>query len=149
MKNRDLILMLVDKSTNAFGPLIGLAEDAKLKVALTIIQDTISTVFGIDSVLLTSTALDEILEKDQLEIDQVCLLTDLLWIQADILLELKQPFASLKNYENALQLLQWQTGLSIEIIHSEKQNKITGLIAAIARFTPESKMKNKTFTIFL
>jgi len=109
MKNRELILMLVDKSINAFGQLIGLAEDAKLKVALTIIQDTISTGFGIDSVLLTSTALEEILEKDQLEIDQVCLLSDLLWIQADILLELKQPFASLKNYENALQLLQWQT----------------------------------------
>lgn len=40
-------------------------------------------------------------------------------------------------------------GLSIEIIHSEKQNKITGVIPVIARFTPESKMKNKTFTIFL
>ncbi len=41
MKNKDLILLLVDKSANAFGTLIGLTEDEKLKTALTIIQDTI------------------------------------------------------------------------------------------------------------
>jgi len=136
MKNKDLILMLVDKSANAFGTLIGLTEDEKLKAALTIIQDTIKTALGIDSNLLTSKALADILIKDQLDIDQTRLLTNLLWTQAEILLKLNHPIASQTNYENALLLLQWQTQQTAAKNHIEKQNKITELKAAIDTFKP-------------
>lgn len=87
MKNGDLILMVVDKSTNAFGQVLGLTEDAKLKVALTIIQDTIKTAFDINSNELTTKSLADILAKDQLDLDQTRLLTNLLWAQADILIK--------------------------------------------------------------
>lgn len=142
MKNKDLILTLVDKSTNAFGTLIGLTEDAKLKVALTIIQDTIQATFGIDSNLLTLKILADILAKDQLDIDQTHLLTNLLWTQAEILLKLNQPIQGLISYENTLHLLQWRTQQSVAKIHLEKQNKITELKAIIELFKPTGRMKN-------
>jgi len=147
MKNRDLILMLVDKSANAFGELIGLTEDSKLNVVLTIIQGSIITSFGIDSNKLTQKALTELLEKDLLNCDQVCLLTNLLWTQAELLLKLKQPVASLKNYENTLHLLQWQTQHTIEKFHLEKQNKINELKAVIETLKPNNKKKNRIKTI--
>lgn len=133
MKNRDLILMLVDKSANAFGELIGLTMDAKLKVAMAIIQDTIKTAFGIDSNQLTPKVLADILLKNQLDIDQAGLLTSLLWTQAEILLKLKQPIASLKNYENTLHLVQWQTQQSSKKNHLEKHNNITELKVIIEK----------------
>lgn len=131
MKNKDLILMLVDKSSNAFGTLIGLTEDTKLKVTLTIIQDTIKTALGIDSNLLTSKALADILVKDQFDIDQTRLLTNLLWTQAELLLKLNQPIASQTNYENTLLLIQWQIQQTVEKKHLEKQNKIAELKSLI------------------
>lgn len=131
MKNRDLILMLVDKSANAFGELIGLTKDAKLQVALTIIQGIIKSAFGIDSNKLTPKVLTDILMKDKLDCDQTCLLTNLLWVQAEIQLKLNLPIASLTNYENALHLLHWQTQQTIEKINLEKQNKITEIKAVI------------------
>ncbi len=127
MNNRNLILMLVDKSANAFGELIGLTGDTKLKVALTIIQDTIKSTFDIDSNLLTQKDLADILVKDQLDIDQTRLLTNLLWTQAEILLKLNQPIASQTNYENTLLLIQWQIQQTVEKKHLEKQNKIAEL----------------------
>ena len=144
MKNKDLILMLVDKSNNAFGTLIGLSEEAKLKVTLTIIQDTIKAAFCIDAKLLTSKALADILVKDQLDIDQTRLLTNLLWTQAELLLKLNQPIASLTNYENTLLLIQWQTQQTVEKKHLEKQNKITELKSFIdALKPPTNKVKNR------
>jgi len=143
MKSRDLILLLVDKSANAFGELIGLTEEAKLKVALTIIQGTIKTAFRIDSDKLSSKALADILAKDLLDYDQARLLTNLLWTQAEILLKLKQSIASLTNYENALQIIQWQTQHTIERFHLEKQNEITDLNAIIETLKPVSKKQIK------
>ncbi|MES2394904.1 MAG: hypothetical protein V4549_02825 [Bacteroidota bacterium] len=133
MKNRNLILMLVDKSANAFGELIGLTEDEKLKVALTIIQGTTKSVFGIDLNLLTSKALAEILLKGELDYDQTCLLTNLMCAQAEILLKLKQPIDSLRYFENALHILQWQTQQTIKKMQLEKQNKIVELRAIIEK----------------
>lgn len=147
MKNRDLILMLVDKSANAFGELIGLTEDVKLKVALTIIQDVIKSAFGIDSNLLTKKILADILVKNRLDCDQIRLLTNLLWAQAEILFKLKQPNTSLANFENTLQILLWQTQQSIEKNHLEKQNKIAELKAVIETLKPTNKKKNKIKTI--
>lgn len=149
MNNRNLILMLVDKSANAFGELIGLTGDTKLKVALTIIQDTIKSTFDIDSNLLTQKDLADILVKDQLDIDQTRLLTNLLWTQAELLLKLNQPIASLTNYENTLLLIQWQTQQTVEKKHLEKQNKITELKGFIDTLRqdrlqkPTNKVKNK------
>ena len=131
MKNRNLILMLIDKSANAFGELIGLTGDTKLKVTLTIIQDTIKNAFDIDSNLLTQKDLADILVKDQLDIDQTRLLTNLLWTQAELLLKLNQPIASLTNYENTLLLIQWQIQQTVEKKHLEKQNKIAELKSLI------------------
>lgn len=142
MKNKDLILLLVDKSANAFGTLVGLTEDTKLKVTLTTIQDTIKTAFGIDPNLLTSKALADILVNDQLDFGQTHLLTNLLWTQAEILLKLNQPIASQTNYENALLLLQWQTQQTIEKKHLEKQNEIVELKTIIETLKPPSIMKN-------
>lgn len=142
MKNNDLIKTLIDKSSNAFGELIGLTEEAKLKVSLTIIQDTIKTAFKIDSNFLTSTILTDILIKKRLSFDQTRLLTSLLWSQAEILLKLNQPIKSLENYENVLQLLQWQTQQDIMKIHLEKQNRITELKAVIETLKSLAKTKN-------
>ncbi|MDP1744136.1 MAG: hypothetical protein Q8L90_01080 [Bacteroidota bacterium] len=142
MKNKDLILMLINKSTNAFGELIGLTEEAKLKVALSIIQDTSITALGIDPNLLCPKSLADILVKDQLDWDQTRLLTNLLWTQAEILLKLNQPIASLTNYENALHLLQWQTQETLKNDHLEKQNKITTLKAVIETLQLDSCTKN-------
>lgn len=151
MKNKDLILLLVDKSANAFGTLIGLTEDTKLIATLTIIQDTIKTAFNIDSKRLTVKTLADILVKDQLDIDQTRLLTNLLWTQAELLLKLNQPIASLTNYENTLLLIQWQTQQTVEKKHLEKQNKITELKGFIDTLQqaqdrlqkPTNKVKNK------
>jgi len=143
MKNSDLILLLIDKSVNAFGQIIGLTEDAKLNVTLTIVQDTIKIVYGIDSNLLTSKALEDILISGQIKGDDTLLLTDLLLTQADILLQLRQPNASLTNYENALHLLHWKTQRSVAIIHLESQSKIVALEAIIETLKPKSNMKNK------
>ena len=131
MKNKDLILLLIDKSANAFGELIGLTGDAKLKVALTIIQDTIKTALEIDSNLLTPKELEDILVKNLLDIDQTILLSNLLWIKAKLLLKLNRPIESLTNYENALLVLQWEAQQTVAKKHLEKQNKITELNAVI------------------
>lgn len=142
MNNKDLILMLVEKSTNAFGELIGITKDAKLKIALTIIQSTIKTAFDINSNQLTPKVLADILVKEQLDIDQTHLLTNLLWSQAEILLKLKRPTASLTNYENTLLLIQWLLHQDNEKNQLEKQNKITELIAAIDELKPKRNKLN-------
>ncbi len=143
MKNKDLILMLVDKSANAYGQLIGLTESTKLKVALTIIQDTIKTAFGIDPNLLTEKALDDILVNDQLDIDQTRLLTNLLWAQAEILFKLNHPIESLINYGNTLHLLQWQTQHTLAKNRLERQNKIIELNSFIDMLKLTNEEKNK------
>lgn len=108
MNNRILILMLIEKSANAFGELIGLTKDTKLKAVLTIIQDTIQLALGIDSIQMTSKELlDSIVDK-KIDIDETHLLAGLLWVQAETLSQLKQPITSLRAYENTLQLIQWR-----------------------------------------
>lgn len=134
--------MLINKSSNAFGELIGLTEEAKLKVALSIIRDTTIAALGIDPNLLTPMSLSDILVKGQLDCGQARLLTNLLWTQADILLKLKQPIASLTNYENALHLLHWQTKETLKKKHLEKQNKINKLKAVIETLQLDSCTKN-------
>lgn len=142
MKNRDLILMLINNSSNAFGELIGLSEYAKLKVAQIVIKDTIKTTFNINVNKLTTKELSDILLKNLIDIDQIRILTELIWIQGEIALKLKEPLASLTNYENALQLLQWQQQHGTERIHLEKQNKIIKLKAIIKRLNHKTSMGN-------
>lgn len=141
MKNRDLILMLINNSSNAFGELIGLSEYAKLKIAQIVIKDTIKSTFKINVNKLTSKELSDMLQKNLFAIDQIHLLTDLIWIQGEIALKLKEPIAGLTNYENALQLLQWQKQ-NAEKTHLEKQNKIIKLKAIIKRLNHKSRMGN-------
>lgn len=133
MKNRDLILLLVEKSINAFGQVMGLNEEAKLKIALTIIQNTIQDSFEINSNYLSGETLAGILAKKTLGIEQASLLTNLLWTEAEILLKLKRPQYSLTQYENALQLLHWKAKQSIEKDLLERNNKIRELETIIKK----------------
>ena len=133
MKNRDLILLLVDKAINAFGQVMGLSEEAKLKIALTIIQNTVQDSFEINSNYLSRETLAGILAKKTLGIEQASLLTNLLWTEAEILLKLKRPQYSLTQYENALQLLHWKAKQSIEKDLLERNNKIRELESIIKK----------------
>lgn len=127
MKNTDLILMLVDKSTNAFGQILGLSTENKLKKVLSIIQSTIQDTFNINSYYLSEKTLNDILTKSLLDLEQAQLLTGLLCTQAEILLELNQPKDSLIQYKNALQLLHWKELQPIERDRLERKNKIMDL----------------------
>ena len=133
MKNRDMILLLVEKSINAFGQMMGLNEEAKLKIALTIIQNTIQDSFEINSNYLSGETLAGILAKKTLGIEQASLLTNLLWTEAEILLKLNRPQYSLTQYENALQLLHWKAKQSIEKDLLERNNKIRELETIIKK----------------
>jgi len=108
MKNRDLILLLVDKSINVHGQVFGLSAETKLKVTLKIIQECIETDFNINTNLLDSKMLADILAKDKLDVDRTSLLTSLLIAQAETLSKLNRRQASLTQYKNALQLLHWR-----------------------------------------
>lgn len=132
MKNTDLILMLVDKSTNAFGRIIGLSETNKLKKILSITQSTIQDAFNINSYYLSEKTLEDILAKNLLDLEQAQLLTSLLCTQAEILLELDQPKDSLIQYKNALQLLHWKEAQPIEKGQLERKNKISELKTIIS-----------------
>ncbi len=144
MKNRDLILLLVDKSINAFGQVLGLSEASKLKIALTIIQSTVQDTFNINSNYLSREVLSDILAKKPLDIEQASLLTNLLWTEAEILIKLNRPQYGLTQYENALQLLNWKTRQSVEMDHLERKNKIRELEAIIAKLKlPEEKNISK------
>lgn len=127
MKNTDLILMLVDKSTNAFGQIHGLSAENKLKKVLSIIQNTIQDTFNINSYYLSEKTLNDILTKSLLDLEQAKLLISLLCTQAEILLELNQPKDSLTQYKNALQLLHWEEQQPIERDQIERKNKIMDL----------------------
>lgn len=127
MKNTDLILMLVDKSTNAFGQIHGLSAENKLKKVLSIIQNTIQDTFNINSYYLSKKTLNDILTKSLLDLEQAKLLISLLCTQAEILLELNQPKDSLTQYKNALQLLHWEEQQPIERDQIERKNKIMDL----------------------
>lgn len=69
MKNTDMILMLVDKSTNAFGQILGLSAENKLKKVLSIIQSTIQDTFNINSYYLSEKTLNDILTKSLLNLE--------------------------------------------------------------------------------
>lgn len=127
MKNTDLILMLVDKSTNAFGQIHGFSAENKLKKVLSIIQNTIQDTFNINSYYLSEKTLNDILTKSLLDLEQAKLLISLLCTQAEILLELNQPKDSLTQYKNALQLLHWEEQQPIERDQIERKNKIMDL----------------------
>jgi hypothetical protein len=127
MKNTDIILMLVDKSTNAFGQIHGLSPEYKLKKVLSIIQSTIQDTFNINSYYLSGKTLNDILTKSLLDLEQAKLLAGLLCTQAEILLELNQPQDSLIHYKNALQLLHWEEQQPIEREQIERKNKIMDL----------------------
>lgn len=142
MRNKDLVLILMDKSVNAFGQLTGLNEDEKLITTLIIIHDTIETEFGFNSNLMTPKALADILERDNIEMERIGLLTKLLWTQAEILLKLDQTIASLIHYENALLLLLWPTQQTFSKNYSEKQNEIAELKAIINLLKPASFQLN-------
>lgn len=141
MKNRDLILMLIEKSTNAFGEVFGITEMTKLKSALGIIQSTIQDSFGINSSKISKNRLSEILEKGNIDLEQGRLLTNLLWAQAEIFNKLKQPYDSLTQYENALQILHWKAQQPAEKGRLERKNKIDELEIIIAELKETSKEK--------
>lgn len=141
MKNRDLILMLIEKSTNAFGEVFGITEMTKLKSALSIIQSTIHDSFGINSSKLSKNKLSEILEKGVLDLEQGRLLTNLLWAQAEIYFKLKQPQDSLIQYEYALQILHWKAQQPAEKGRLERKNKIDELEIIIAELKEAHKVK--------
>ncbi|MDO9185731.1 MAG: hypothetical protein Q7W13_06945 [Bacteroidia bacterium] len=142
MRNKNLILTLIDNSAKAFGQLTGLNEDEKLIATLIIIHDTIESEFGFNSNLMTPKALANILERDNIEMEQIGLLTKLLWTQAEILLKLDQSIASLIHYENALLLLLWPTQRTFAKDYSEKQNEIAELKAIINMLKPASNQFN-------
>jgi len=139
MKNTDLILMLVDKSTNAFGQILGLSAENKLKKVLSIIQSTIQDTFNINSYYLSEKTLNDILTKSLLDIGQAKLLTSLLCTQAEILLELNQPKDSLIQYQNALQLLHWEEHQPIERDQIERKNKIMDLETIVSTMKVNEK----------
>jgi hypothetical protein len=142
MKNRNLILMLIEKSTNAFGQVFGITEMTKLKTALGIIQSTIYDSFQINSVDLSQKKLSGILGKGILDMDQCRLLTNLLWAQAEVFLKLKQPDNSLQHYEYALQLLHWKAEQPSENGRLERVNKIIELESIIAELRQSSKINS-------
>ncbi|OFY84755.1 MAG: hypothetical protein A3F72_05720 [Bacteroidetes bacterium RIFCSPLOWO2_12_FULL_35_15] len=141
MKNRDLILMLIEKSTNAFGEVFGITEMTKLKSALSIIQSTIQDSFGINSSKLSKNKLSEILKKGVLDLEQGRLLTNLLWAQAEIFNKLKQPQDSLRQYENALQILYWKAQQPAEKDRLERKMKIDELETIIEELKENSKLE--------
>lgn len=141
MKNRDLILMLIEKSTNVFGEVFGITEMTKLNSALSIIQSTIQDSFDINSSKLSKNKLSEILEKGVLDLEQGRLLTNLLWAQAEIFNKLKQPQDSLRQYENALQILYWKAQQPAEKGRLERKNKIDELKNIIATLKKVDKIK--------
>ena len=139
MENRDLILMLIDKSINSFGQVHGLTMESKQKNVLSVTQRTVKESFNIDSDTLSAKTLTSLLANGLLDLGQVHILTDLLWTQAEILLKLNQPQESLIHYKNALQLLRWQTIQIVENGSLERKNKISELEAIIAAL----KLRNK------
>lgn len=143
MKNKDFIVLLVDKSTNVFGQVIGLSADAKLRITINIIQETINDCFGINTHSLNSQSLAKILTKNTLDLYQSRLIAYLIWTQAEMLLKLNEPEAGLKHFKNALQLLQWQTQQAPEKSYLESKNKILKLEKIIANLDSPRKKKHK------
>lgn len=133
--------MLIDKSANAFGELIGLTKDTKLKTVLTIIQDTIQSTWGINSIQMTSKELIDSIVDKKIDIDETHLLASLLWVQAETLSQLKQPVASLSAYENTLQLIQW---LALNVVQEKNfQKNITELKIIIKTLKRTSKLDDE------
>lgn len=141
MKNTELILMLIDKSTNAFGQILGLSAENKLKKVLSIIQSTIQGTFNINSYYLSEKTLNDILTKSLLDLEQAKLLTSLLCTQAEILLELNQTKDSLIQYKNALQLLYWEGLQPIERDQLERKNKISDLETIVSTMKVNDKIQ--------
>ncbi|MES2398054.1 MAG: hypothetical protein V4549_18720 [Bacteroidota bacterium] len=141
MKNTELILMLIDKSTNAFGQILGLSAENKLKKVLSIIQSTIQDTFNINSYYLSEKTLNDILTKSLLDLEQAKLLTSLLCTQAEILLELNQTKDSLIQYKNALQLLYWEGQQPIERDQLERKNKISDLETIVSTMKVNDKIQ--------
>ncbi len=133
--------MLVDKSTNAFGRMLGLSEENKLKKVLSITQSTIQDTFNINSYYLSEKTLEDILAKNQLDLEQVQALASLLCTQAEILLGLNQPKDSLTLYQSALQLLNWKDRQPIETSKLERKNKISDLETIISSLKINDKIK--------
>ena len=144
METRDLILLLVDKSTNAFGQLYGLTEVAKLKKGLTIIQNTIHESFNLNSIYFSKKSLSEILSKELFNNEQINLLANLLWAQADILLKLEQPQDSIGLYNSALQLLNWNNIQPSENSRLETKKRITELEETITSLKINDNLILKT-----
>jgi aspartyl/asparaginyl-tRNA synthetase len=134
MQNRDLILKLVDNSTNAFGQLIGLTEEEKLKKALSITESTILETFKFDSSTLTQKKLAEILSKNTFDLEQAQQLTNLFWTQAELLIKLNKQDQSVIHYKNALEILHWKSKQSEAKGVSERKDKITELESIIESF---------------
>lgn len=140
MKNSDLILMLINKSINLFGKVLGLSSDAKLEAVQRIIQGAIKSALNTNADLLTSNILADILVKNKFDNDQTNLLINLLCIHAEISLQLNQKQVALIKYKNALQVLHWQTQLPIEKKHLASKNKISELEAIIASVNANAKL---------
>jgi len=140
MKNRDLILMLIEKSLNAFGNVIGQTQEDKLRTELSITRSAIQDSFKINSNDLTKKILADILSKMLLTIEQVHQLSDLLWTQAELLLKLNRPQEGLIQFTNVLQLLYWNAEQPAEKGNLDRKNKIKELEALIVTLKLPSKM---------
>lgn len=139
MKNSDLILMLIDKSTNAHGKLIGLNNNTRLETKLKIIKETVSNVLEINSyALFTKKLLSEKLKQNQLNNDQIDFLAHLFLAMADIHSQLNKFNTGFKNYNEALLILQWQTQQKELNLSKKKQLEINECITTL-----KLKMKNR------
>lgn len=140
MKNKDLILRLVDKSINAFGQIHGLTKETKLKTALTVLQSTIQDSLETNSRDLSEKTLADILANGKLDLEQARLLTSLLWAEAELFQKLNLPDESLVQYENTLQLLHWKSAQTTEKISLEREIKISQLILIIISMKEAGKI---------
>lgn len=141
MKNTELILMLVDKSTNAFGQIHGISEENKFKKISSIIQSTIQDTFNINSYYLSEKIIEDFIAKNQLNLEQMKDLATLLCTKAKILLELDQTNDSLTLYNSALKLLNWENSQPAERSKLERKNKISDLEIIISTLKTNNNIK--------
>ncbi|MBI2281127.1 MAG: hypothetical protein HYU68_10625 [Bacteroidetes bacterium] len=145
MNKPDFVLMLIDKSANAYGKLLGLNNSTRLEITLTIIQETVSNIMDIDISLLCSEKLiKEKLKQNLINYDQVRFVIYLLLADADILIQLKQTQFALKKYKIILLLTQWQTQQEVLKNYFEKQLEITELKERIETLKAEDKSYKRT-----
>ena len=144
MKNTNLILKLIDNSTDAFGQLLGITEEEKLKKTLYITQSTMVETFNLDLRTLSKKRFAGILSKNTFNMEQAQQLTNLLWLQAELLFKLNKKGESLMYYKNTLAVLHWKIKQSTDREIFERKNKVIELESIIEDFKT-SKILNHNY----